>query len=128
MKPLGPVRYNKTTHKSITLSWKQRTLDTFPPSRYIVEMQDLETEKWRKVGETAENVTTFCVQKLPEDTDFKFRIIAANDAGKSQPLIGKQVRTEVRSSSEYGMSDSRVCNLVHFLPLVYYPVIVCTDF
>ena len=107
LKPLGPVRYNKTTHKSVTLSWKQRSLNTFPVSRYIIELLDPGTEKWRKVGETPENVTTFCVQKLPEDTELKFRIIAANDAGKSVPLIGKQVRTAVRdASSDYGMVDS----------------------
>ena len=104
LKPLGPVRYNKTTHKSVTLSWKQRTLDTFPVSRYIIEMLDPRTEKWRQVGETAENVTTYCVPKLPEDTELKFRVIAVNDAGKSVPLIGKKMRTALRGTSEYGMS------------------------
>lgn len=72
---------------------------------YIIEMLDPPNDKWRQIGETTENVTTYCVPKLPEDTELKFRVIAVNAAGKSAPLVGKMVRTMIRESSTYGKTQ-----------------------
>ena len=102
-KPVGPIIYNKTTHSSVTLSWKNPNEDGgLPITGYAVSVLDTSNGEWRDVGVTAENVTTFCVPKLPEDTEVRVKVSAMNEAGSSTPLIGGKVRTKLKETSSYG--------------------------
>jgi len=48
---------------------------------------------WTKVGDVDKEVENFCVQKLQQDVDYLFRIVARNSIGSSDPLESESIRT-----------------------------------
>lgn len=48
---------------------------------------------WTKVGDVDKEVESFCAQKLQQDVDYLFRIIARNVVGSSDPLESEPIRT-----------------------------------
>ena len=49
-------------------------------------MKDVRKSFWSKCGKVEADVTKFTVDKLIEDNEYIFRVIAVNDEGQSPPL------------------------------------------
>lgn len=85
--PAAPEVADKTK-RSVTLSWTPPAKDGGRPiTGYIIEIQDEGTAEWTRVND-AENLhptTVFTVPNLKELKKFRFRIIAVNDIGESEP-------------------------------------------
>jgi predicted phage tail protein len=70
-----------------------------PILRYIVEAQDMDTQKWVKVGRV-EGDTQCGVPGLEPGKRYKFRVIAVNSEGQSEPLVTTE---EILAKDPYGM-------------------------
>lgn len=59
---------------------------------YIVEYQTPGAIEWSQANETPESCpdTNFVVKNLPDGQEFRFRIMAVNAAGKSEPAYVKE--------------------------------------
>lgn len=69
------------------MTWKPPTSDGGKPVKnYIIEYKDLRRTTWIKSGSVPGDVLTYKAEKLNEGNDYKFRVIAVNDEGESQPL------------------------------------------
>lgn len=85
--PAAPVIADKTK-RSVTLSWTPPAKDGGSPIKgYIIEIQDEGTSDWARVND-ADNLhptTEFTIPNLQELKKYRFRIIAVNDIGESDP-------------------------------------------
>lgn len=86
-KPEGPLEVNDVKPDSCVLAWKPPKNDGGSPiSNYIIEKLDA------KKGGDWQKVSSFCrvpfyeVTGLNEGSEYKFRVIAENIYGQSQPL------------------------------------------
>lgn len=85
--PSTPEVADKTKN-SVTLTWTPPEKDGGSPIKgYIIEKQDEGTSEWTRVnGPDALHPTTeFTVPNLPELKRYRFRVIAVNDIGESEP-------------------------------------------
>lgn len=85
--PAAPVVADKTKH-SVTLSWKPPEKDGGSPIKgYIIQIQDEGKSDWMRVNDpdTLHPTTEFTVPSLRELKRHRFRIIAVNDIGESDP-------------------------------------------
>lgn len=85
--PAAPVVADKTKH-SVTLSWKPPEKDGGSPIKgYIIQIQDEGKSDWVRVNDpdTLHPTTEFTVPSLRELKRHRFRIIAVNDIGESDP-------------------------------------------
>lgn len=85
--PAAPVVADKTKH-SVTLSWSPPERDGGSPIKgYIIQIQGEGTSDWVRVNDpdTLHPTTEFTVPSLRELKRFRFRIIAVNDIGESDP-------------------------------------------
>lgn len=85
--PAAPVVTDKTKH-SVTLSWKPPAKDGGRPIKgYIIEIQGEGTSDWARVNDadSLHPTTEFTVPNLQELKRYRFRIIAVNDIGESEP-------------------------------------------
>lgn len=83
----APVVADKTKH-SVTLSWKPPERDGGSPVKgYIIQIQDEGKSDWVRVNDpdTLHPTTDFTVPSLRELKRYRFRIIAVNDVGESDP-------------------------------------------
>lgn len=56
-------------------------------SGYVTEKMNTKSEKWDPQSHAVDSDTTeFCIPKLKEGDDYKFRVRAQNDRGLSDPL------------------------------------------
>lgn len=85
--PAAPEVADKTKH-NVTLSWKPPESDGGSPIKgYIIQIQDEGTSSWVRVNdpETLHPTTEFTVPTLRELKRYRFRVIAVNDIGESDP-------------------------------------------
>lgn len=83
--PAAPVVADKTKH-NVTLTWKPPEKDGGSPIKgYIVQIQDEGKSDWVRVNEELHPTTEFTVPSLRELKRYRFRIIAVNDIGESDP-------------------------------------------
>lgn len=85
--PAAPEVADKTKH-SVTLSWKPPERDGGSPIKgYIIQIQDEGKSDWVRVNDpdTLHPTTEFTVPSLRELKRYRFRIIAVNDIGESDP-------------------------------------------
>lgn len=85
--PAAPEIADKTKH-SVTLSWKPPERDGGSPIKgYIIQIQDEGKSDWVRVNDpdTLHPTTEFTVPSLRELKRHRFRIIAVNDIGESDP-------------------------------------------
>lgn len=88
--PKGPLEARNITAEGVDLKWGQPEVDEATPVKaYIVEVQDVRSGNWKKIGETKS--TEFKVKDLKENSEYKFRVKAVNDVGMSDPLVGETV-------------------------------------
>lgn len=85
--PAAPEIADKTK-RSVTLAWTPPAKDGGRPIKgYIIEIQDEGTSEWARIND-AENLhpsTVFTIPNLPELKKYRFRIIAVNEIGESEP-------------------------------------------
>lgn len=85
--PQGPLKYSNVTRKGCTVAWKPPKDDGGSEIiHYAVEKMDIETLRWVPVGDTKS--TSLNVGGLIEGHEYKFRVVAVNRQGESQPLTG----------------------------------------
>lgn len=85
--PAAPEVADKTKH-SVTLSWKPPERDGGSPIKgYIIQIQDEGKSDWVRVNDpdTLHPTTEFTVPSLRELKRYRFRILAVNDIGESDP-------------------------------------------
>lgn len=86
-KPEGPIIVKDIKKDSVVLEWKPPADDGgLELSKYSVEKCDVEKMVWMKVADVEKDVSSYCVQRLREDSEYMFRIIAENPVGTSEPL------------------------------------------
>lgn len=78
---------DKTT-SSVSLAWAPPDKDGGSPIKgYILEVQDEGTDEWKRVNQPDKLILTpsYTVSGLKENKKCRFRIVAVNDAGESDP-------------------------------------------
>lgn len=87
--PEGPLRVSDVHKEGCKLKWNP-PLDNggLPIEYYIVEKMDTETGRWLSSGRFKEPVAE--VYNLEPGHEYKFRVLAVNTEGESNPLIGEQ--------------------------------------
>ena len=90
--PYGPpgeprkLQVENITKSSCTLNWKIPDFDGGAEiTGYFVERQQAFSNRWSKVNKKATRSTQFEVNDLVELTEYKFRVVAENDAGQGKP-------------------------------------------
>lgn len=71
---------------------------------------------WMKVVDIDKEVESFCVHKLQQNAEYKFRIIARNAAGASEPLESDTVKMRT-SFGNYSFCSIKSCVLSPFFVL-----------
>lgn len=85
--PAAPVITDKST-SSVSLSWTPPEKDGGSPVKgYIVEVQDEGSHEWRRINTPDKLILTnaYTVSGLKENKKCRFRIVAVNAAGESEP-------------------------------------------
>lgn len=85
--PPAPQLKDKTA-SSVSLAWAPPDKDGGSPIKgYIVEVQDEGSEEWRRVNQPDKLIlsTSYTVPDLKENKKCRFRIVAVNAAGESEP-------------------------------------------
>nr|CAD7570417.1 unnamed protein product [Timema californicum] len=86
-KPEGPIVVKDIRKDTVTIEWKPPADDGgLELSKYSVEKCELEKMVWMKVADVEKDVSSYCVQKLREDAEYMFRVIAENPVGSSEAL------------------------------------------
>lgn len=88
--PSSPEVAHKTDD-SVTLTWNPPDKDGGSPIKgYIIEVQDEDSLQWRRVNESDKPHPNnkFTVPDLQKMKKYKFRIIAVNAGGESEPSPG----------------------------------------
>lgn len=79
--PVGPLRLDETDGVSVTVSWEPPEKDGGANiSGYTVEQREAHVPGWTTVSESVTR-TTFKFTKLLEETEYVFRVAAANRFG-----------------------------------------------
>lgn len=93
-KPQGPVIAKEIRQDRVTIEWRPPIDDGgVELERYTIEKCEASKKAWTKVGDVDKEVENFCAQKLQQDVDYLFRIVATNVVGASDPLESEQIRT-----------------------------------
>ncbi|KAJ8898143.1 hypothetical protein PR048_003503 [Dryococelus australis] len=91
-KPEGPLIVKDIRNESVTIEWKPPADDGgLEVSKYSVEKCDVEKMVWMKVADVEKDVSSYCVQKLRENSEYMFRVIAENPVGVSEALESETV-------------------------------------
>lgn len=87
--PEGPLRVTDVHKEGCKLKWNAPLDDGgLPIEHYIVEKLDVETGRWQPSGRYKEPFAE--LNNLEPGHEYKFRVIAVNTEGESEPLIGEQ--------------------------------------
>ncbi|UYV65935.1 unc-22 [Cordylochernes scorpioides] len=96
--PQGPLNVTDITNHSCSLSWQPPAYDNGSKvTHYIVERKETDVGHWviassycKTMGSTSAHPqeTTMDVQGLTENNEYLFRVMAVNENGQSEPLVG----------------------------------------
>ena len=86
--PLGPLEVTDVYSNSCRLQWQPPKDDGgLPIKHYLVEMQEVGTNKWTEVGKVPDDDTQCGVPGLTPGKKYKFQVKAVNKEGTSDPLV-----------------------------------------
>lgn len=120
--PAAPEVADKTKH-NVTLSWKPPESDGGSPIKgYIIQIQDEGKSEWVRVNDpdTLHPTTEFTVPSLRELKRYRFRIIAVNDIGESDPSprTSEVLIEDVQRMSEFKVNFTTISRYCVFHPLM----------
>ncbi|XP_047102318.1 twitchin isoform X3 [Schistocerca piceifrons] len=88
-KPVGPLKISDVHKEGCNLKWNAPEDDGGSPiEHYVVEKMDTETGRWVPVGRSKE--PNMEVANLVPGQEYKFRVMAVNAEGESEPLEADQ--------------------------------------
>lgn len=86
---------------SVVLAWTPPIDDGgLEITKYLIEKCDPLNQVWIKVAEVEKSISSYCVQKLANNNQYMFRVIAENPIGESEPIESEPVTIKVK----YGKS------------------------
>lgn len=62
----------------------------------MIEKCDPDNLVWIKVAEVEKTISSFCVQKLANNAQYLFRVMAENPIGESEPIESDPVTIKVK--------------------------------
>lgn len=90
---------------TVTIEWKPPADDGgLDICKYSVEKCEANKGVWMKVADVSKEVDSYCVQRLQEDSEYMFRVVAENPVGASEPLESEPVT--VKPTSGHSKSGS----------------------
>ncbi|XP_054155728.1 twitchin-like [Oppia nitens] len=88
-KPTGPLDVTDINKSSATISWKPPKYDDgCKITHYIIERKETIHNQWVAATSFCKD-TTFTCQGLNKGGEYLFRVMAVNENGQSEPLVGK---------------------------------------
>lgn len=109
------MNFKEIRQDRVTIEWRP------PEDDGGIELEKYTIEKcepgkaWVKMVDIDKEVESFCVHKLQQNAEYKFRIIARNAVGASEPLESETVK--MRTS--FGRLNVYIFYVSFVLPLVY---------
>ncbi|KRF85408.1 twitchin isoform X27 [Drosophila virilis] len=86
--PEGPLRVTDVHKEGCKLKWNPPMDDGgLPIEHYVVEKMDVETGRWLPSGRFKEPFAE--LNNLEPGHEYKFRVLAVNTEGESEPLVGE---------------------------------------
>ncbi|VVC94321.1 unnamed protein product, partial [Leptidea sinapis] len=86
-KPEGPVVLREISRESVTIEWKPPLDDGgLELTKYAIEKHDPEVDQWIKIADVNKDIETYCIQRLNENCEYMFRVMAQNPVGVSEAL------------------------------------------
>lgn len=83
---------HEVSHEAVQIKWSPPLDDGgLEITQYSIERCDPTHKAWIKVADVDSTIDTFCIQKLLEDAEYLFRVMAANPVGVSEPLESEPV-------------------------------------
>lgn len=80
------------SRESVTIEWKPPLDDGgLELTKYAIEKHEPETDQWVKVADVDKSVETYCIQRLNENCEYMFRIMAQNPIGFSEALESEPI-------------------------------------
>ncbi|CAH0684241.1 unnamed protein product [Chilo suppressalis] len=91
-RPEGPVIMREISRESVTIEWKPPLDDGgLELTKYAIEKHEPEIDQWVKVADVDKTVETYCIQRLNENCEYMFRIMAQNPIGYSEALESEPI-------------------------------------
>ncbi|KAG6458522.1 hypothetical protein O3G_MSEX010918, partial [Manduca sexta] len=91
-KPEGPVVMREISKESVTIEWKPPLDDGgIELTKYAIEKHEPETNQWVKVADVDKDIESYCIQRLNENCEYMFRVIAQNPVGFSEALESEPI-------------------------------------
>lgn len=91
-RPEGPLLFREISEEAVIIEWKPPGDDGgLDIQQYSIEKCDPNQKAWIKIADVDKNIESYCIQKLIENAQYLFRIIAKNPVGSSEPLESEMV-------------------------------------
>lgn len=86
-KPEGPLLFKEISDEAVVIEWKRPEDDGgLEIQKYSIEKCDPNQKAWIKIADVDRDIESYCIQRLTENAQYLFRIIAKNPIGSSEPL------------------------------------------
>ncbi|KFM78022.1 Titin, partial [Stegodyphus mimosarum] len=89
--PEGPIAFHKIDKNSVTIGWQPPSIGASEVHSYIIEKCELRRKVWIEVATVNSDVLTQEIRDVSEGIEYAFRVIAANEYGRSDPLTSDSV-------------------------------------
>lgn len=80
----------------ISLEWRSSAWKESDISQYIIEVWNSKINEWSKLAEVDGRTTTFEIDHLEDDVQYKFRILSMNATGLSEPSLSTMEVTKLK--------------------------------
>lgn len=75
------------SRESVTIEWKPPLDDGgLELTKYAIEKHEPASDEWVKVADVDKDVDSYCIQRLNENSEYMFRVMAQNPIGYSDAL------------------------------------------
>ncbi|KAH8274487.1 hypothetical protein KR018_006840, partial [Drosophila ironensis] len=102
---------------SITLEWTPPVDDGgLEINKYTLEKCDIQNNVWMKVSDFDKDIQTYAVQKLSMNSQYIFRVVAANPIGESEPTESEPVTI----TKKFGEFKNWEASCIFYLNILLY--------